>query len=373
MQYAVILFVIIVLIATYSSWGEIQKPAEISKPKEQAAIYQTLAPEVKKEIKKEPSFLIDTYIVSAPEEGAVINDTNQINFEFGAKVSPEIAQEEISFETKLEGLDSDWLRTWTNQRTINFPGDVKEYTFWVRAKARDSADPTPAQRTFTIQLSLYFNKVKISGVSHSSISLIPKTEEEINITNWRVVGKKGEIIIPQGQELFIPGKSLPMKDMSIRKRGRVYLQSEANPFQVNVAFRPNQCFGYLVSYYDSISLPFSYKKICPRIDQDDPKFLNLSDYCQNFVFRLEKCQTGDYFNDPKIYLDWTCNAYIDNYIANNLNYEKCIENYSRNKDFLTPSWYFYTGHDILGRRRDTLYLYDKNHLLVDKYYYQSKE
>jgi hypothetical protein len=107
---------------------------------------------------------IDTFIKYGPLEKEIIEDTNRVVFEFGAKVSAEETEGQISFETKIEGVDPDWQETFSNEREIDLPRGVGEYTFLVRAKINNIVDPTPAKRTFKIKVSPYFEKVKISNL-----------------------------------------------------------------------------------------------------------------------------------------------------------------------------------------------------------------
>ncbi len=318
-----------------------------------------------------PKVYIDTYIKYGPGEEEVINETNKVEFEYGAILSPEDTEGSIVFETKVEGLE-DWKETYNQKRTVTFPPGVKEYTFLVRAKIKykDIIDPTPASKTFKINISPYFGKIKISSISHASINLNSylNEEEKINITGWQIKGKKGKITIPKGRELFILGNSLPDKNIYVKRGDQVYLRSDSNPFKVNIAFRPNQCFGYLVSYYDSIRV-FSGGKICPSADQDE--ICNFSSNCRSLISSLtSSCRPISYSNNLSLTYDSTCQSYIDNYIARNLNYEGCIENYYKNENFLAKTWYFFAGFDITCRCGDTIYLYDKNGLLVDSYDYR---
>lgn len=229
-------------------------------------------------------------------------------------------------------------------------------------------EPAPEEEIVQSTTSPYFGKVKIGSISQSSITLNSYLDEgeKINITNWRIEGAKGKITIPHGIELFIPGLSFTKKDIFLKKSDKVYLYSENSPFGVNRSFRPNKCFGYLRDYYDS--LPFSYSKICPKIDCEE--IMHLSNNCQDQIRRLRNCRPIDYSSNIGLSFDSNCQTFIDNYIAENLNYQGCVENYYGDKDFFQRGWYIYVGYSIFCRCIDTLYLYDKDDLLVDEYYYK---
>ena len=106
--------------------------------------------------------LIDTFITDGPKNGEIITDTTQVTFTFSSRTQ---SDNYIYCETKLIGLDQDWLWVSGNSRTIILPAGTKTYTFLVRAKAGDVIDQTPAQTSFTINVSPYWQKITISTVS----------------------------------------------------------------------------------------------------------------------------------------------------------------------------------------------------------------
>jgi len=315
----------------------------------------------------EPTISIDTHIVSGPEEGKVIEDTNEVTFEFGAEISPEDTKGKIYFEIMFEGLDEKWSSTTVKKITKKLP-DPKEYTFLVRAKIQEVCDPTPAKRTFKINVSPYFGKVKISGTklkTSSSPSLITlstglKKEEEINITKWSIRGKKGSFVIPKAIERYRHLYEQEPEDIVIEYGDKVYLSGAPGPLGRNINFRPNKCMGYLTNYH---SFPISISKNCPRPIKEEISYLEPC--CQTFINGLSRCEAPDYSQNLKVLFDPDCISFINN----NLNYEGCFKNYSSDADFLQKSWHIYMDTDFLSKECDTLYLRDRNNLLVDKYDY----
>lgn len=377
MQSLFIVGAVIVILAAYYVSGALgnlanptQLPAAQQATSTQATTTKTTIESSQKTVRIEtavPSFQIETYITSGPQEGEIINTTNKITFEFKGATTP-LQNSKISFETKVLGLDSIWQSTDSGNRTITFSSQSKEYTFLVRAKVKGFVDQTPATRKFTIAVSPYFGKVKVSSVSHSTIVLFSNLgeNETIDVTGWKIKGRGGEIIIPQGADIYIPTVS-PLQDVFIKKSDQIYIQSSSNPFKSNLAFRPNRCFGYLREAYGS-SFPFSYSKICPAINRDEICYF--SQNCQNLVTQLQSCNRINYSKNLQILYDSTCQAYIENYISRYLNYDGCIQNYFKDSNFLEKRWYVYAGFDILCKCSDTLYLYDKNGLLIDRYDYK---
>ncbi len=384
MQLIVILLAIFASLTAFSHFGQIEKPGDILKPNEtvsQANLTEAVPAKIEavqaktngtvsSPETKEPTVLIDTLITSGPENGEILNEKNQATFEFKWVVSSTNIPGGMYFETKAEGLDNDWQITYSNQRTIDFPADTKEHTFLVRARSKDFVDETPAKRTFKFKMSPYFDKVKISSVSPSLIVLSSRieSEEKINITNWQISGRKGAIAIPQSVELYIVGSPLVKNDIFIGKSDTVRISDGQSPFGlINRSFRPNKCFGYLANYYGS-DFPFTYGKVCPKIDCEQITYL--SGTCQNYVKRLQNCNVLDYSKEP-VSFDSNCVDFINNYIAENLNYNGCVENYYKDKDFSQNTWYIYPGYSIFCECTDALYLYDGNGFLVDKYFYKS--
>jgi len=329
---------------------------------------------------QEPSVSINTYIVSGPEKGEIIEETNRVTFEFKSKISPEETEGYVKFETKVEGIDNDWKSTYSSQRTINFPSGPKEYTFLVRAKINNIVDLTPAKRTFKINTSPYFEKVKIYRVripsSYYPSSLISLNsyltrEEEINITGWRIEGKKGGFTIPQAIEKYnhffysqLSNENLPLKDILVKYTDKIHLSSALNPLGRNKNFRLNKCFGYLAEKRD---FAIDFYNSCPRPKRDDEEILNLDTCCQKYILEKGTCEIPEYWENPRVAGDSEC---VD-YILDNLNYIGCYNNYSKDEDFLKNEWHIYMNRDFVSPGLHMLYLRDQNGLLVDKHLYGS--
>ncbi len=87
---------------------------------EKKSLEETAEP-AEKEKAEEPSIFINTYITAGPSEGEIIEGTDRITFEFEAKIFPEETKERIYFETKIEGIDDDWKKTYSQERIVKFP------------------------------------------------------------------------------------------------------------------------------------------------------------------------------------------------------------------------------------------------------------
>ncbi|MDD2697012.1 MAG: hypothetical protein PHE52_02550 [Candidatus Pacebacteria bacterium] len=316
-----------------------------------------------------PQFSIDTTITSGPKNGEIIKDTNKLTFKFEGKVYPE-NKETIYFDTKLVGQDKDWIRSSNNTRTVTLAGGTNQYTFLARARTNTLVDSTPATIAFGTNLSPYFGKLKFSNITQTSIILASylSDSERIDITGWQIKGSKGTIVIPKGVELYLPSTPFSQTDILVKKNDRVNVLSGTSPLTIR-SFKPNKCFGYLKDYYTSLST-FSYSKICPKIDCKDTMYFSAA--CQTEAQKLQNCLRPTYTTFSSVYFDPSCNEYINNYISENLNYEGCVENYYADKDFYKEGWYVYAGPSLFCRCVDSLYLYDTNGLLVDRFDYERK-
>jgi len=323
-----------------------------------------------KTITQKPFILVDTYIVSGPEQGESIEETNWVTFEFDAKASPKETDGQIWFETKIEGFDDGWISTFSRERTVVFPSGSKEYTFLVRAKIKDLIDPTPAERTFTINTSPYFGKIEISNAEiqtpslPSLITLSARLEEEekINITGWHIRARAGRFVFPLGIEKYLPFyNTVSTKNIFVKQNDTIYLSGDSSPLGTAKNFRPNKCFGYLANYRD---FPIFLSRSCPNPRREE--FSQLSLDCQQFILWIPECDIPDYSSNFEISRDSECVSYIDE----NFNYNGCFRSYSRDEDFLENEWHIYLNKDILTTNYcDTVYLRDQNGLLVDKYFY----
>jgi hypothetical protein len=309
-----------------------------------------------------PGFLLNTFITSGPEEGEVIYKTNKVVFKFSG-ITTLAPQNEISYETKVIGLDSGWQSNSSGERVVGFPVSNKEYTFLVRAKVNGYYDSTPAQRTFRIKVSDNYGKIKISSISLKSIILSVNLGkgENLNISGWKIVGRRGEFVIPQAVKTY-PWTSAAAEDTLVVNGESIYIQNAANPFATNLVFKPNKCFAYLYLNSSGTSFPSSYTKICPQINEEN--VCNFSASCRKLILRLNSCSQPAF----SITDDPSCWEYIKDYVAKNLNYNGCVNNYIRDSDFWGSTWYVYTNFLPTCECGDsTIYLYDQNGFLVDKY------
>ncbi|PIR71986.1 MAG: hypothetical protein COU42_02885 [Candidatus Nealsonbacteria bacterium CG10_big_fil_rev_8_21_14_0_10_36_24] len=215
-------------------------------------------------------------------------------------------------------------------------------------------------------ISPYFGKVKISGIRNKSsyspslvtLSYSLSQGDKINITNWRIKGRPREVIIPKAIKKY--QSYIEPDNIIIENYGTIYLIGASNPLGMNKNFQLNKCLGYLTNYYSFYPSFYTY---CPKPKLEEISHLNPE--CQEFILRISSCEIPNYSGNFKIAPDSECVSYLNN----NFNYAGCFRKYNQDKDFLQNIWYLYIKSDIANPLHDTIYLFDQNGLLVDKYIY----
>lgn len=318
-----------------------------------------------------PSFSLDTAILRGPAERESIAGTT-VTFEFSGSITPQDTKETITFESKVQGVDSDWVAS-SNTRTLNLPPGPKEYTLLARAKASTIVDQTPASRVFSVNVSLYFGKVTISSMSTGTPSLITlkanlKQGEEISLTGWKVKGRTGEFTIGKGIERIDPSFTFVARDnIAMRSPDTVYLSSARGPFGFLKHFRPNSCMGFLTpSFVFPISVPSSCSVEKPT--EEYLFSLSLLKACEDFILQrvnYSSCAMADYSQDVPVRSDSQCVSYLSQ-LAKEFTYEKCYYTKESKPDFLKPEWHIYTGINLPSQKFDEIKLLDQNDLLVDQ-------
>lgn len=252
------------------------------------------------------------------------------------------------------------------EEPVDSPNYYKSYTAQTE-KTTEKLTEEPAPEP---TVSEYIGKVKISSIrkantsqpSMITLTVAPYKGDPINLTGWTIKTRRGSHIVPQGIKEYepFPTDKYP-QDIIIKDRITVYLINDENPLGRNKNFRPNKCFGYLRNKYTFY--PSIYSSYCPKPKLEE--ISHLQPECQEFILRLPSCQIPEYANNNKILFDMECRNYIDTIFS----YRSCIGNHSEDNDFFKNSWYVYFSSNIVEELHDTVYLYDRNRLLVDKYLY----
>jgi len=327
----------------------------------------------------DPNFPINSYIKYGPVLKNVFDDTNEVTFEFDAIVSESVNLSDVYFETKAEGVDQSWVKTTQKYRKVTFPDGQHQYTFWVRGKTNAMTEPSPAYTAITINVSSYFNELKISNIkipdAQGNPSLITLTNrltsgQTVNISGWTLEGEKGTVTIPKGAEKYDPNNSSSWNQNIVLKQGdTVYVSSASSPFAISqLSFRPNKCMGY---YVDSKTFKISVSKNCPRPASDSlPSYLSAK--CKSFILNeIGTCEYPDTvkMNEYDLYDEDPCITYLNM----TFNYPGCLAKYGNDSNFASSYWHIYTDKsekEIMDRFGDTVYLKDSNGLVAAKYCYE---
>ncbi|MBU2540146.1 hypothetical protein KJ786_03235 [Patescibacteria group bacterium] len=341
--------------------------------------YDYVPPVVKKAVGQSNSYVpqtntqilpeaIDTFIISGPNNGDILESTENITFKFDAQIPADKNNQQVTFETMVYGLDSNWQTAYGKERTIYLPAESKSYVFSVRVKVGNLVDKTPAIRTFSIKVSPYFGKIKVSSVENKtnpSSSLITLgayfyNENKIDITGWSIESMQGKFPIPQGMEKYNPSNTFT-SNIFVKSGDRIYLSSSQNPLGRDNNFRLNKCLGYLKNYQ---TFPIYFYDNCPRTENYEVTSLRSS--CQNYILVLGTCEIPDYGSNYAISTDSQCTSYIND----NFSYSGCVSKHSKDQDFFQNEWHIYMNQNLINRSVDTIILRDKSGLLVDKHTYR---
>ena len=222
---------------------------------------------------------------------------------------------------------------------------------------------------FTIDdLSVYFDKVRISSVSrassnpssYSSVVLSGSIgkDENINISGWTIRGNRGTMVIPQGVEVYSPYSQNSPTDILMKQSQQVKIYSTEGPLGENILL--NVCTGYLD---DVFTFTPRMPRNCPRIDYDEITYLKGK--CQDYIRSLGTCEMPNNAS-PALVGDSECKQFTDR-----ISYRGCFDNHQNDDDFLKKEWRIWMDDQFmrLDSSHDRLLIYDRNGFIVDEYTY----
>jgi len=226
------------------------------------------------------------------------------------------------------------------------------------------------------QVSPYFGQIKISGISayfgfgqqtqfQLSSSLPPGAN--INVTNWRIKGNRGDIIIPRAVDFYDYTGFSPEVDIVLSGSSVVNFYSNVSPIGKNL--RVNKCTGFL-----NLTANFN-----PRLPTNCPALFNrgqivhLSGYCQSYLLSLGACElpnTSFYNSLPGSNEGNACRHFL-----NTIAPKACWDQHRGDPDFLSNSWLVWTSQNAWTNQNpfdplhDDVKLFDASGRLVDRYTY----
>jgi hypothetical protein len=234
------------------------------------------------------------------------------------------------------------------------------------SSATTTINPADIPAGYTLaQLSPYFQKVRLSGVSagtsyyYGTITLSDNNYNStgtIDITGWQIKSQDSGEYIPQAIAVYDPSGLTPASDILMKVGDTVYLYSTSAPFNL----RLNECIGYVAHVADFVpALPLN----CPQINQSQIE--NFTGACQNYIDSLWGCQAPDMSNSEIPRTDYACQDYLEN----NFTYKSCFQAHDGDANFLSSQVWVWTGSNVVDQYHDTVKLLDRNGLLVDIYTY----
>ncbi len=315
---------------------------------------------------------LETAITGGPEHNSAIQNTKAEFILDGWQILP---FEKIKrFDVWLIGYDGGWKEV-GSKVSYNLPPGQKTYTLLARAKnSQGEFDNTAAARTFMINVSPYFEKIKIANMVHRGSTAKPHYEKltlrnqssdlGVNITGWQVKIARSSFSfeIPAATRVYNP-RELSVYDPIVLTRNSsvdVYV-GKKSPLGVN--FQENSCDGYLASSFEGYdSLSASGRCVLP----DPSSYNSFSVACRTFVRGIGGCSTPhltafQFGGEP------ACRDFI----LKNYNYQACVERSKNQASFYLGRWKVYLGRteEVFDDLSDTVYLYDDKGLLVDMYRY----
>ena len=234
------------------------------------------------------------------------------------------------------------------------------------SSATTTVNPADIPAGYTLaQLSPYFKKVRLSGVSagtfyyYGTITLSDNNYNAtgtIDITGWQIKSQDSGEYIPQAINIYDPSGLTPASDIFMKNGDTVYLYSTSAPFNL----RLNECIGYIAHVADFVpALPLD----CPYVNRSQIE--NFTGSCQNYIESIGSCQAPDMSNAEIPRTDYACQDYLEN----NFTYKSCFQTHAGDADFLSSRVWVWTGSNVVDQYHDTVKLFDKNGLLVDLYTY----
>ncbi len=280
----------------------------------------------------------------------------------------------LTYATYIPIIDNYWsLFTSATQREINltkYGGDT--VTVYVKARnIRGQVDTTPAMYTFTVNISPFYGKIKINGLTlreqnpnKEQITLVNKSNTSVNILGWSLTGRNNnKHVLPT-----IAIKPFNPSNNPIVLPPNVYLDifTGMNPVS-NLAggFRLNKCIGYLNNIYN-INPPVNPDN-CPLPSREDIEPFTFE--CQKFMLQRTSNCKSDYSIVELQQADILNDAPCIEYINKHLNYHGCVQDYQFDSNFYLNDWRLYLGYsrDIWQNLGESIVLRDQNDMLVDTF------
>lgn len=226
-----------------------------------------------------------------------------------------------------------------------------------------------AAKTFG-EPSPHRGKVRISGEDHAvesganeyiGIEAASNNTAPVDISGWSLQSALTGIraFLPRGADIFLMGAVNTEQDIYLDPEGRAIISSGPSP--VGTSFHVNTCTGYLGEFQ---TFRPTLTRDCPSPADSLPltpeNIRTYGDACFDFVNELQACIFP--LSVPSS-LSYSCRIFL----ANNLSYNGCVQNYRHTTDFARGEWRIYlgAGGELWRNTHDVIRLLDAEGRTVD--------
>lgn len=221
------------------------------------------------------------------------------------------------------------------------------------------------------------------------ITIENRGSDPINITGWKLRNGKDKrytsqgsrdiyinpdiISIPAGALILAPKGDNSLQNIILNPNDRAIITTGGiptkTPYRI-VSFKENMCSGYLGSL-DRYTFTPTLTRSCPD-PSAEPGVSNLDLQCQQFIKRMNRCETPEFGKDREgescrtcvngTKLSNTCSAFIKSHFS----YEGCLINHSGKPNFQSNTWRVFLGHrnELWGERYEMIQLFDNFDTLI---------
>lgn len=315
---------------------------------------------------------LETAIADGPSHNSVVQNTRAEFTLDGWQIVP--FEKVNRFDVWLIGFDGGWKEV-SGRVVYDLPAGPKTYTLLARAKNnKGEFDNTAAVRTFSVNVSPYFGRIKVTNVSvrgasdrphYEKLSLYNQSSDRpVDVTGWRVAIRRSNFsfVVPAAANVLDTRSSVE-NDRVVLARGHTLDVYFGKRSPVGVNFQENACSAFFRDSFESYDALSSFGS-CPP--PDPSSYSGFSAACRSFVRGLNACgapQLGLYqfANEP------SCRDFI----IRNFNYAACVSRARSRANFYSGRWRVYLGRSegVMDDLDDTISLYDNAGLLVDRYEY----
>ncbi|MEX0934026.1 MAG: hypothetical protein WD003_02085 [Candidatus Paceibacterota bacterium] len=223
-------------------------------------------------------------------------------------------------------------------------------------------------------VSLFTGRVSFSGRARATEEdpdreyLIIKASTNnlgpVNISNWSIrsaITGKGVPTLGTGTRLYYSGRIAGQGAIFLEPGETAVVATGQSP--VGTSFKLNICSGYLEQFQDFSP---AIRKQCPRAFDEEPDtgLGGLKDPCLNYLEDIRRCEI---IITPPLTLSNECRVFI----AENLNYNSCIDNHRNEETFFLPEWRIFLrrSDELWKGGRETILLIDNTGKTVDSLSY----